>query len=64
MRDFAYVGQQRNHIMLARFILENAKVLETLTIWCNNKQSEIESQLSPCPRASATCQLSIYYQDI
>ncbi|AES63288.1 F-box/RNI/FBD-like domain protein [Medicago truncatula] len=60
MRDFALAGQQCNHIMLAIFILKNARVLETMTIWSNNKQSEIESRLSPCPRASATCQLSFY----
>ncbi|AES63314.1 F-box/RNI/FBD-like domain protein [Medicago truncatula] len=59
MWDFAYAGQQRNHIMLARFILENARVLQTMKIWSNSKRSDIESQLSPCPKASATCQLSI-----
>jgi len=60
MWDFASAGQQRNHIMLARFILENARVLETMTIGSNSKRFDIESQLSPCPKASATCQLSIY----
>lgn len=60
MRDFAFAGLQRNHVMLARFILKNAKVLETTTIWCSRKRSKIEKLLSSCPRASAKCQLSIY----
>jgi hypothetical protein len=36
-----------------------------MTIWSNVKRfSEIERQLSSCPRASATCQLSSQFIDI
>ncbi|AES63311.1 putative F-box domain, FBD domain, leucine-rich repeat domain, L domain-containing protein [Medicago truncatula] len=62
MWDFAYAGQQRNHIMLARFILENARVLETMSMWCYTKGSKVELErvLSSCHRASSACQLSMY----
>jgi hypothetical protein len=46
--------------MLARYILKNARVLETMTIWSDREQPEIERELSLCPKASATCQLSVY----
>jgi hypothetical protein len=46
--------------MLARYILKNAKVLQTMKIW-NSGQPEIERQVSSCPRASATCELTVYY---
>ena len=62
LSDFAYAGQQGNHIMLARFILENARVLETMSIWCYTKGSKVELErvLSSCHRASSACQLSMY----
>ncbi|AES63194.2 F-box/RNI/FBD-like domain protein [Medicago truncatula] len=60
IRDFAFAGLQHCHIMLAKFILKNARVLRTMTILCNKKQSKVERLLSSCPRASTTCQLSIY----
>jgi len=59
IRDFAFVKLQHD-IMLARYILNNAKVLQTMTIWSDKEQTEIERELSSCPRASATCQLSVY----
>ncbi|RHN50798.1 putative FBD domain, leucine-rich repeat domain, L domain-containing protein [Medicago truncatula] len=59
MREFEFSGLQCYHIMLARFILENARVLETMSIWCCGKRSKIERVLSSCPRASSTCKLSI-----
>jgi hypothetical protein len=45
--------------MLARFIMKNARVLETMTIsiWGDEEHHEIELELSSYPRASATCQL-------
>jgi len=59
MRDFAFGGLS-NHIMLAKFILKNSTVLETMSIWCFRKKYKIERQLTSCSRASATCLLSIY----
>ncbi|RHN71550.1 putative FBD domain-containing protein [Medicago truncatula] len=50
MRDFALAGQQSNHLILALFILKNARVLETLSILA----------LSSCPWASSACQLLMY----
>jgi hypothetical protein len=48
--------------MLARFILKNARVLETMSIWCYTKwfKVELEKILSSCPRASSACQLLMY----
>ena len=59
MKDFEFSGQQSSHIMLARFVMENARILETMSILCYGKWYEIKRALSACPRASATCQLSI-----
>lgn len=59
MRDFAFPGLQSDHIVLAKFILKNSTVLETMSIWCVRKLSKIKRQLTSCSRASATCQLSI-----
>jgi len=59
IRDFAFVDLQHD-IMLARYILNNANSLQTMTIWSDKEQTEIERELSSCPRASATCQLSVY----
>ncbi|XP_024631343.1 putative FBD-associated F-box protein At5g56820 [Medicago truncatula] len=59
MRDFVVVDQHRNRIMLARFILDNARVLETMSIWCYKRWPKAERVLSSCPKASATCQLTI-----
>ncbi|XP_045817839.1 putative FBD-associated F-box protein At5g56440 [Trifolium pratense] len=47
--------------MLARYILKNARVLQTMKISCVREMlPEIENKLSSCHRASATCQLSFY----
>jgi hypothetical protein len=59
IRDFALLDLQHD-IMLARYILNNARVLETMTIWSDREQPEIERELSSCTRASVTCQLSVY----
>ncbi|CAJ2630483.1 unnamed protein product [Trifolium pratense] len=58
IRDFAYFDLDHD-IMFARYILNNAGVLETMTIsiWGDEEQHEIEMELSSYPRASATCQL-------
>ncbi|XP_058760968.1 F-box/FBD/LRR-repeat protein At4g26340-like [Vicia villosa] len=49
----------QGELMVARYILKNAAVLQTMKIWCIGEQSlELEINLSSCPRASATCQLS------
>jgi hypothetical protein len=45
-------------LMLAKYILKNARLLETMTIWTKRDLPEIERKLSPCPKASTTCQLS------
>lgn len=64
MRDFAFGGLQSYHIMLAKFILKNSPVLDTMSIWCSRKRSKIERRLTSCSRASATCQLSIYFKRV
>jgi hypothetical protein len=44
--------------MLARYILKNAGVLQTMKIW-NSGPPEIKRILSAFPRASSTCKLTI-----
>ncbi|GAU15035.1 hypothetical protein TSUD_48310 [Trifolium subterraneum] len=58
IRDFAYLDLEHD-LKLARYILNNAGVLETMTIsiWGDGEQHEIEMELSSYPRGSATCQL-------
>ncbi|CAJ2661202.1 unnamed protein product [Trifolium pratense] len=58
IRDFAFLDLEHD-MMLARHILNNAGVLETMTIsiWGDKEQHEIEMELSSYPRASAKCQL-------
>ncbi|CAK8530223.1 unnamed protein product [Lathyrus sativus] len=49
----------QGELMVARYILKNAAVLQTMIIWCVGERSpELEKNLSACPRASATCRLS------
>jgi hypothetical protein len=43
----------QSQLMLAKYILKNANVLQTMII---SSESE-KSKLSECPKASATCQL-------
>jgi hypothetical protein len=45
--------------MIARYILKNAIVLQTMKIW-NGGQPEIERKLTSFPRASSTCELIVY----
>ncbi|XP_045790705.1 FBD-associated F-box protein At4g10400-like [Trifolium pratense] len=58
IRDFALQDLHQD-IMLARYILNNAGLLQTMTIWSDKEKHEIEIELSSCPRASATCQISV-----
>lgn len=44
---------------MARYILNNAIVLQTMKIW-NGGQPEIERKLSSFPKASSTCELIVY----
>jgi len=57
IRDFLSL---QSELMLEKYILKNAKILETMTIWSEKEQSEIERKLFKCPKGSATCQLSVY----
>ncbi|XP_058752420.1 FBD-associated F-box protein At4g10400-like [Vicia villosa] len=45
--------------LLAKYILRNAKILQTMTICSNGEPSEIERKLLSCPKASATCRLLV-----
>ncbi|GAU25867.1 hypothetical protein TSUD_164080 [Trifolium subterraneum] len=45
---------------LAKYILKNAEVLQTMKVR-NTGQTKIKRQLSSCPRASAICELKVYY---
>jgi len=45
---------------VAKYILKNAKYLQTMTIWSKREPPEIETKLSPCPKASASCQISVF----
>jgi len=53
----------QSELGLAKYILENAKYLQTMKIWCESKPSRIQRKLSACVKASATCQLSVYIDD-
>jgi len=48
---------QQGELLVARYILKNARVLQTMTVW-DNEHPEVESILSSCPTASLTCQLT------
>jgi hypothetical protein len=45
--------------MLAKYVLKNARVLQTMDIM-NIGQTNIKRLISSCPRASATCKLRVY----
>ncbi|XP_045817489.1 F-box/FBD/LRR-repeat protein At1g78750-like isoform X2 [Trifolium pratense] len=49
----------QSELMLEQYILKNAIILQTMTIWCKTEQPEMESKLSICPMASETCELSL-----
>jgi hypothetical protein len=55
-----FFGGLKGEIMLARYILENAKVLQTMRVWNKARaQRETESKLFSSPRASATCKITV-----
>ncbi|CAJ2640056.1 unnamed protein product [Trifolium pratense] len=56
------IGGLQSELILPTFILKNARILQTMKVWSGwmQKKSEIEEKLSPCPKASATCQLFVY----
>jgi hypothetical protein len=56
IRDYSVL---QSELMLEQYILKNARILQTMTIWCKTEQPEMERTLSMCPMASATCQLSL-----
>jgi len=48
---------RQGELLVARYILKNARVLQTMTVW-DNEHPEVERILSSCPRASSTFQLT------
>jgi len=50
----------KSELRLAGYILRNAQNLQTMTIKCESAPLEIERKLSQFPKASATCQLSVF----
>ncbi|CAJ2640161.1 unnamed protein product [Trifolium pratense] len=56
------IGGLESELILPTFILKNARILQTMKVWSGwmQKKSEIEEKLSPCRKASATCQLFVY----
>ncbi|XP_058771814.1 FBD-associated F-box protein At5g56370-like [Vicia villosa] len=58
MRDF--LGLQGD-LMLAKYILKNAKYLQTMSISSLTELPGIERKLFACPMASTTCRLSIIH---
>ncbi|RHN66009.1 putative FBD domain, leucine-rich repeat domain, L domain-containing protein [Medicago truncatula] len=55
----SFLGLQ-GELRLARYILKNARVLQTMKIWYIGSP-EIETLLSSCPRASSACKLTFGY---
>jgi hypothetical protein len=53
------MGGLQCELTFATYILKNARILQTMEIW-TQEQREIERKLSPCPKASATCQLLVF----
>lgn len=47
-------------LLLSKYILKNAKKLQTMTIWSKGEPLKIERKLFPCIKASATCKLSVH----
>ncbi|XP_058752407.1 putative FBD-associated F-box protein At3g50710 [Vicia villosa] len=59
------LGRLQREFILPMYILENARVLQTMKIiiWHHSEQSEqseLERKLSLCSKASATCQLFVH----
>ncbi|XP_058736765.1 F-box/LRR-repeat protein At4g14103-like [Vicia villosa] len=55
----SFLGLQ-GEFLLAKYILKNSTVLQTMKIW-NGGQPEIERLLQSCPRASSMCKLTVYH---
>ncbi|XP_045807809.1 FBD-associated F-box protein At5g56370-like [Trifolium pratense] len=53
---------RKYEIHLAEYILRNAKNLQAMTIRCYWGMPKLEKYLSQCPKASATCELSVYIE--
>ncbi|CAJ2655045.1 unnamed protein product [Trifolium pratense] len=49
-----------SELLLAIYILKNARVLQTMVIWNGGNFLELERLLSLCPKASSTCKLTVY----
>jgi hypothetical protein len=60
MRDVGFSDFNREHILLAKYILNNSAVLETMSVGCCWNLSKIKRKLFSSSRASATCKLSVY----
>jgi hypothetical protein len=56
--EFFYFLGQQGELMLTRYILKNARVLQTMIIYCY-RGFKLETELSLWPRASPTCELII-----
>jgi len=52
-------GGLQSEFMLAKYILKNAKFLQTMTFSSEIEQHELERKFSSCPKASAKCQLLV-----
>jgi hypothetical protein len=52
-----FLGRLKGELLLARYIIGNAKVLQTMRVWCKG-QPDIKRKLS-CPQASATCKIIV-----
>ncbi|XP_058753055.1 FBD-associated F-box protein At5g22730-like [Vicia villosa] len=55
----SFLGLQ-GELLLAKYILKNSAVLQTMKIW-NGGQPKIKRLLLSCPRASSTCKLTVYH---
>jgi hypothetical protein len=54
-----FLGLQ-SELMLAKYILKNARNLQIMKIWNIRFHHEMKRKLSTCPKASPTCQLLFY----
>ncbi|RHN44088.1 putative F-box domain, FBD domain, leucine-rich repeat domain, L domain-containing protein [Medicago truncatula] len=61
LRDIGF-PDFRQHILLARYILNNSAVLETMSVGCCWNLSKIKGKLFSSSRVSATCKLSVYLE--
>jgi hypothetical protein len=57
---YNFFGGLKGEMMVAMYILENAKVLQTMRVWNRARaQREIESKLLSSPRASGPCKITV-----